>query len=342
MSPCLKPLILRLALALAPAARLLAGADPTPAFLESCRVLGSLQHGNLAVVAVSGAAVGGLHVEGLDAALGKGRLRIRETGQGGTVNTLLLENHGDRPVFILAGEILAGAKQDRILQQDVVVPAGGKPVPVAAFCVEHGRWREQSAAFYSEKAAAPVAIRKAAQASKDQSVVWQEVASNNAALAVATPTGSLSGTYKQGRVVAARGSFRDALARLPRAFPSALGVVVLINGRVAGADLFGDPGLFAGLWPKLLDSYIAEALRGEGGPAGAERAEGWLQRARQARIDLRPTPGLGHQLDLQGPGMRGAGVQLEGPVHIDLFPAAPVLDREALHGRSVAPSSFRH
>jgi len=303
MRTCLQPLFLRLALALVPVARLSAGVDPTPAFLETCRVVGSLQHGNLAVVAVAGAAVGGLHLEGLDAALGKGRLRIRETGQGGTVNTLLLENHGDRPVFILAGEILAGAKQDRILQQDVVVPAGGKPVPVAAFCVEHGRWREQSAAFYSEKAAAPVAIRKAAQASKDQSVVWQEVASNNAALAVATPTGSLSGTYKQGRVVAARGSFLDALARLPRAFPSALGVVVLINGRVAGADLFGDPVLFAGLWPKLLDSVHrgSPAWRGrpgrrrDGRRAGcsAPAWPGWTSAPRRAWATSSTSRGLG-------------------------------------------------
>lgn len=182
-------------------------------------MLGTLRQGNLAVVAVAGAPAAGPALETLDEAMGRGKVLVRETGQGGTVNTLLLENHGERAVFIMAGEILAGAKQDRILQQDVILPTGGKPVPVAAFCVEHGRWREQSAAFFSEKAAAPVAVRQAAQASKSQSVVWQEVASNNAALGVTAATGSLSDTYKRGRVVAVRKAFLarpgPAAARLP-------------------------------------------------------------------------------------------------------------------------------
>ena len=339
-----------LALILVSAGRLAAGPGPVPAFLEACRALGTLRHGNLAVVAVAGAPAAGPALESLDEALGRGKVMIRETGQGGTVNTLLLENHGERAVFILAGEILAGAKQDRILQQDVILPAGGKPVPVAAFCVEHGRWREQSAAFYSEKAAAPLAVRQAAQASKNQSVVWQEVASNNAALAVQASTGSLSETYKRGRVVTVRKAFIDALARLPRAFPSAQGVVVVVNGRVVGADLFQDPRLFAGLWAKLLDSYIAEAARREAEPAATvpETAEAYLARARQARVTLGPAPGLGSQLSLDGPGLKGAGVLLEHLVHLDLFPVsavpatAPALRREALHQQNVAPSSFRH
>lgn len=347
MATRIQPLLPRLALALLPVLPLTAESGPAPAFLEACRVLGTLRHGNLAVVAVAGAPAAGPALETLDGAMGRGKVLVRETGQGGTVNTLLLENHGERAVFIMAGEILAGAKQDRILQQDVILPTGGKPVPVAAFCVEHGRWREQSAAFFSEKAAAPVAVRQAAQASKSQSVVWQEVASNNAALGVTAATGSLSDTYKRGRVVAVRKAFLDALGRLPRAFPSAQGVVVLVNGRVAGADLFQDPKLFASLWGKLLDSYIAEAARREAEAAAPlpETAAAYLLKARQARITLGATPGIGSQLSLEGQGLKGAGILLERPVHLDLFPvetAAPSLRREALHQGNIAPSSFRH
>lgn len=343
----IQPLLACLALVLLPGVPLQAGEAPAHTFLGACRVLGTLRHGNLAVVAVTGAPAAGPALESLDEAMGRGKVLIRETGQGGTVNTLLLENHGERAVFIMAGEILAGAKQDRILQQDVILPTGGKPVPVAAFCVEHGRWREQSAAFYSEKAAAPVAVRQAAQASKNQSVVWQEVASNNAALAVTATTGSLSETYKRGRMVTVRKAFVDALARLPRNFPSAHGVVVLVNGRVVGADLFQDPKLFASLWAKLLDSYIAEAARREGESAAtlSENAEAYLLKARQARITLGPTPGAGSQISLEGQGLKGAGVLLGRPVHLDLFPVAatlPSLRRDALHQQNIAPASFRH
>lgn len=324
--------------------------EPVGAFLGSCRILGSLSQGNLTVVAVRGGnKSGGVPISTLDEAMAGGKVVVSETGNGGTVNTLVLKNHADHPVFIMAGEILAGAKQDRILQQDVLLPGGGKSVHVPAFCVEHGRWREQSTAFYSEKAAAPVAVRRAAQASKDQSVVWAEVASNNAAVSASAATGTLSATYKSGRVVEVRKSFIDALSRLPRNFPSAVGVVVLVNGQVAGADLFRNPEIFGHLWGKLLDSYIAEAVRREKDPAGpTANAEGFLKLAQQSRITLESTPGLGQQVALEGEGLKGAGVLLDSPIHLDLFPriagsSRPSLNREALHRQNIAPASnFQH
>lgn len=345
--------ILRISLLLAAAAALF---PETPArFLDGFRVLGSLRQGNLEVVAVRGAGKTATPLLRplltLDEALPGGRLSIQETPGGGTVNTLLLRNHGDRPVFILAGEILAGAKQDRILQQDVVLPTGGKSVQVPAFCVEHGRWKEQSAAFYTEKASAPIAVRRAAQASKDQSVVWEEVAANNAELSAATSTGSLSATYKSGRLTESRKPYLDALARLPRSFPTASGAVVLVNGRVAGADLFQDPSTFARLWGKLLDSYVAEAVRREGRQDSGEAlgAEAFLARARAARIELGPTAGLGQGISLEGEGLKGSGVALQGPVHLDLFPlarhgaaTAPRVQRQRLHQLNVAPTSLRN
>ena len=321
--------------------------DPVTGFLGSCRILGSLSQGNLTVVAVRGGLkAGGAPISTLDEAMAGGKVVVSETGNGGTVNTLVLRNHTDRPVFIMAGEILAGAKQDRILQQDVLLPAGGKSVHVPAFCVEHGRWREQSTAFYSEKVAAPVAVRRAAQASKDQSVVWAEVKSNNEAVSVSAPTGTLSATYKSGRVVEVRKAFIDALSRLPRNFPSAVGVVVLVNGQVAGVDLFRDPEIFGHLWAKLLDSYIAEAVRREKEPAVpvAAGADGFLKLAQTSRIVLERTPGLGQQVALEGEGLKGAGVVLESPVHLDLFPYVagahrPTLDRQLLHRQNIAPPS---
>ena len=325
--------------------------EPVGDFLGSCRILGSLSQGNLTVVAVRGGLKsGGMPISTLDEAMAGGKVVVSETGNGGTVNTLVLRNHADRPVFIMAGEILAGAKQDRILQQDILLPGGGKSVHVPAFCVEHGRWREQSTAFYSEKAAAPVAVRRAAQASKDQSVVWAEVRSNNEAVSASASTGTLSATYKTGRVVEVRKSFIDALSRLPRNFPSAVGVVVLVNGQVAGADLFRNPEIFGHLWGKLLDSYIAEAVRREKEPAipTAAGAEDFLQLARNARITLESTPGLGRQVALEGEGLKGAGVLLDSPVHLDLFPRVagtprPALDRQLLHRQNIAPSSnLRH
>ena len=362
MIPQLRPALARLALLLLAGTQLIPAVPttrPVADFLESCRILGSLRQGNLTVVAVRGGSPASTTpMATLDESMPGGKITITETANGGSVNTLVLSNHGDRPVFIMAGEILAGAKQDRILQQDVILPAGGKSVQVPAFCVEHGRWREQSNVFYSEKAAAPVAVRRAAQASKNQSVVWEEVASNNLAVSASAPTGTLSATYKTGRVVEVRKAFLDALSRLPRNFPSAAGAIVLVNGKVVGADLFGNPKLFGNLWSKLLDSYIAEAVRREKGEpvTGAASAEDFRRRARQARIDLVSSPGMGQQIAMEGEGLKGGGVFLVAPVHLDLFPlvampanSRPSLNRDLLHQQglpqrglpqqNIAPSS---
>jgi hypothetical protein len=355
MTPQIRPALARLAVLLLAGPQLVPAvpaAKPVSEFLQTCRILGSLRQGNLTVVAVRGGfPAAATPMATLDEMMPGGKISITETANGGSVNTLVLSNHGDRPVFIMAGEILAGAKQDRILQQDVILPSGGTSVQVPAFCVEHGRWREQSSAFYTEKAAAPVAVRRAAQASKNQAVVWEEVASNNAAVSVSAPTGTLSATYKSGRVVEVRKAFLDALSRLPRNFPSAAGAVVLVNGKIVGADLFGDPKLFGRLWGKLLDSYIAEAVRREKEEsATTASAEDFLQRARQARIELGGSPGVGQQIAMEGEGLKGGGILLATPVHLDLFPlvaraahSRPSLNRDVLHQQNIAPaSSLRH
>lgn len=349
------PAFARFALALAASTTVVPG-TPAPGsgvndFLGRCSILGSLTQGNLTVVAVrAGTPEGTPRLLTLDEALAGGQVTVRETEGGGTVNTLVVRNHGTSPVFVMAGEILAGAKQDRILQQDVLLPGGGQSVQVPAFCVEHGRWQPQSAAFFSEKVAAPVSVRRAAQAAKSQAAVWEEVAQNNAEVSAIASTGSLSATYKAGKVVASRQGYLDALARLPRRFPGAAGVVVVVNGRVAGADLFRDPALFGRLWAKLLDSYIAEAVRRDGRerPGHALDPETFLRKARLAQANLGATPGIGRQVALEGEGVKGAGVLLETPVHLDLFPTEPGSSerplqhlRERPRDLNVAPRGFR-
>src|SRR5690606_1035393 len=56
------------------------------------------------------------------------------------VNELKIENAGEKEVFIQAGDIVKGGRQDRVLTVSLVLPPRSGPVPVAAFCVEAGRW----------------------------------------------------------------------------------------------------------------------------------------------------------------------------------------------------------
>src|SRR4029079_8804388 len=63
----------------------------------------------------------------------------QRAGGGGEVNRLVIDNKGDKAIFVLAGTLVKGGKQDRQIAQDFIIPPG-KTVPVDAFCVEHGRW----------------------------------------------------------------------------------------------------------------------------------------------------------------------------------------------------------
>ena len=67
--------------------------------------------------------------------------------RGDEVNTLVLVNHSKRPLLLLAGEIVTGGKQDRIIAKDRIVPAEADPIDLSVFCIEPGRWTESSSTF---------------------------------------------------------------------------------------------------------------------------------------------------------------------------------------------------
>src|SRR5579863_7275048 len=68
---------------------------------------------------------------------------------GARVNELALVNNSDRPLILLAGEIVTGGKQDRVVGKDRIIPPESDPIALDVFCVEPGRWVEQTAAFKS-------------------------------------------------------------------------------------------------------------------------------------------------------------------------------------------------
>ena len=99
----------------------------------------------------------------LDEGLKNGEVEVTEAGRvrglvrsrggavlpyrGDQVNTLVLVNNSKRPLLLLAGEIVTGGKQDRVIAKDRIVPAGGDPIDLSVFCIEHGRWTESSEKF---------------------------------------------------------------------------------------------------------------------------------------------------------------------------------------------------
>jgi hypothetical protein len=197
----------------------------------------------------------------LDEAMPKKLVSITEFDEG-DVNNLTLSNTADKPVFLMAGEVIIGGKQDRIIGRNTVIPAKTK-LQVPVYCVEHGRWQGTTKEFASAKALAHGRLRGRASFDSQQDV-WNEVAEKN----VQRKTTSQTDTYRK---VAAQqsdgtnGSWKTrvdaALAKIPAQDRARMiGYAVALDGKVATIDVFGSPALFHKLEPKLVSSYITEAV----------------------------------------------------------------------------------
>jgi len=71
---------------------------------------------------------------------------VTEASGGASVPTLEVSNAGDRPLLLLDGEELIGAKQNRVLNTTVLVDAHST-VTIPVSCVEAGRWAFRTARF---------------------------------------------------------------------------------------------------------------------------------------------------------------------------------------------------
>ena len=54
----------------------------------------------------------------------------------GKVNELLIERTGHVDLFIQAGDILKGGRQDRVIGVDCIVPARSGEIPLPPFCLK--------------------------------------------------------------------------------------------------------------------------------------------------------------------------------------------------------------
>lgn len=190
------------------------------------------------------------------------------------VSELALVNNSDRPLLLLAGEVVSGGKQDRVVSRDRIVPPHSAPVPLGVFCVEQGRWRGLTTEFAAAKLMAHPELRKQAVVAQDQQKVWEEVASSRRAMATEVAPAGVGGGVAGG-IMAATTSYavtakdspvdnkvtEDASSFLPKLPDDAVGMVIAVNGRLVWADIFPSSGLFKRYRTKLLQSYVVESYR---------------------------------------------------------------------------------
>ena len=268
-------------------------------------VLAPITHGNLTIFpVVSGESHETKEFLTLDEGLRSGDVVVTESGQMGTmirrhdrirpirsdeVNRLFLVNNSQRPLLLLAGEVVTGGKQDRVVGKDRIIPAESD-ADLDVFCVEPGRWTARSSSKFGAVGAygggaymAQPSLRAQAMDKKDQQAVWDQVDKSKTAfsaeLSRSAPAGPLppavaeiASTSSYARVMENREVAKqvDAVAApIQHSYESAIrdlrarnavGVVVAVNGRIIWADMFASAELLSKYWPKLVRSYAAEAV----------------------------------------------------------------------------------
>lgn len=261
----------------------------------------------------------------MDEGLGAGTLVVSEVNDSGSVNNLLLENRGKQPVFIMAGEILDGAKQDRVLQHDLWLKPGSGKVDIGAYCVEHGRWSYESAkdkVFRSQATLSNIAVRAEARKAKSQGAVWDAVAATQAQGGYSAPTQSLNAAYESKEIQANVDSYLEAFGDLPDKHGKMNGVIVQIGDRIVAADCFSSKEIMKSLWPKMVKSYALEAVtRGNAGAqSDLEAARRFLLQGAGAEPTRQPTAGEGTLYELSSRDVAGAALVLpDGVAHLELF-----------------------
>src|SRR6266571_5436595 len=142
-----------------------AGDTSLPAIANDYRILAPITHGDLTIFPVVSDKIHDTsNFITLDEGIRSGDVVVTEVGNlhstmrrrppyqvrpysGAEVNRLVLVNNSKHPLILLAGEVVTGGKQDRVVGKDRIVPAESDPVDLGVFCVEPGRWVATSEQF---------------------------------------------------------------------------------------------------------------------------------------------------------------------------------------------------
>jgi hypothetical protein len=239
----------------------------------------------------------------LEEALEKKTVKVVETG---SVNELKIENTGSEDVFIQSGDIVKGGRQDRVLTASFVLPPASGEIPVASFCVEHGRWSGRGAESAKEFASAANVIpsreaklamraplqdsqaepaspngyvqeRYVSETGERQQQVWdqvtktQEKLSAGVSTSVASPLSStsLELSLENQELAQKREAYIQALEIKGEQDDSITGFVFAVNGHLNSAEIYPSNGLFRKMWKKMLTASVTEAIGAQSGETSA-------------------------------------------------------------------------
>lgn len=186
-------------------------------------------------------------------------------------------------------------------------------------CVEQSRWSYRSDKFSAGRQASASlrgklhrtvrrSVRESGEYDSDQGMVWNEVARMHCSLGTSSDTGAMSDAYT---------GVEEQLNYFSRniMYPSgALGMAVLINGKLSAVETFSHPIMMEKLWEAKVQSYGMDAIlagqkKARVGSTYRTSVKQYEEFLRKITKGLEPpvkAPGVGYDIGIEGKEVAGA------------------------------------
>ena len=201
----------------------------------------------------------------LDESIASGYAQVTEIDKEGSVPELNFKNNCEKRIFLMEGEELVGAKQNRTLNISIIVPAG-KEINVPVTCVEQGRWSYNSDRFSTSNrvhfskgrkdkmASVSYSMRMDNAPQADQGEVWDRISEKEIKMKSHARTSAMGDIFEE---------HRESVSDYVKAFSpvdNQVGMLVMAGNDIVGLDLFDSSKTLNKLMDKLIRSFALDAI----------------------------------------------------------------------------------
>ena len=265
----------------------------------------------------------------LDEAIANGYAHVTEINESGNVPELKFRNSSDKRIFMMEGEELVGATQNRTLNLSILAPQE-KEITIPVTCVESGRWRTCASERFdtSDRVHYSRGRRKKMESVSEnmnfynrpeanQSEVWKEISSKELRMESFSPTSSMGAIFEKNK-----GRISDYVKAFT-AVENQAGMLVMVGDDIVGLDLFDNKETLKKLMPKLVRSFALDAIElntSKKYHPRTEDAEDLLKKTATDNKSMHPEIGDGKNLRLQSEEVIGGALVLDYQViHLSVF-----------------------
>ncbi|MEO0115868.1 MAG: DUF6569 family protein [candidate division WOR-3 bacterium] len=281
---------------------------------------------NLVIYPLSNGGKTNLKIKVLDEALKNNDVLISELDSA-RIEQVSFQNRSDYQVFVLDGEEITGAWQNRITTTAAYIDAKSE-VLLPTSCVEQGRWGGKYQFTLANTCSYPSlrailckdvtnSLIKTRTFQANQERIWQSVSHKLNSLKVQSKTSSMHDIFSR---------LEEELSRFSEnasALNQFTGVVAVCGERILCLDLFGYQNIFTHLLPKLLTSYGLDALEKmlTLSPLPTKRVREFLNQLKEVPTQRFPSVGLGEEVRFQTDKLLGRALIFgENLLHLAAFP----------------------